>query len=263
MSDSPSPISPLNDLGVLVTRPEQQAHQLSRLIEDAGGRAIRVPLLKIVPSQQITQATVLLAHLDQYNWIIFISSNAVRYAQLAINGRINIPDNIRVAAIGRSTATALSKMGISVDLIPAMPYNSEALLACSQMHNIVGQACIIVRGEGGRELLGKALQQRGCSVVYAEVYKRVQPNIHPPALKRLWKHNIIDIITITSGEALKNLMTLLGDEALTLLVETPAIVISQRLESLARSMGLTRILLAETAADRSILKAINDFQLHK
>ena len=42
-------------LGVLVTRPVEQAEVLCKLIEDAGGKAIRLPLLGI---QQIGRAHV-------------------------------------------------------------------------------------------------------------------------------------------------------------------------------------------------------------
>ncbi len=262
VADSSSKISTLDNLGVLVTRPEQQADKLSRLIETAGGRAIRFPTLEILPSDEINLATTQLTQLHCYDWIIFVSANAVRYAQAAINGRINNLDNIQVAAIGHATATALSDISIRVDLIPGPPGNSEALLTCPQMQTIDGQRFIIVRGEGGRALLGETLQQRGGSVIYAEVYKRSQPNVDTMALKQLWAQNNINLVTITSGETLQNLMTMLGNDALPLLNKTPIVVISQRLEKIARSMGLTHILLAENAADMSILKVINDFQLN-
>lgn len=262
MADSTGKINTLNGLGVLVTRPEQQADNLSRLIETAGGRAIRFPTLEILPSERISLATARLAKLYRYDWIIFVSANAVRYAQATINGRINGLDNIQVAAIGHATATALSEIGIRVDLIPEAPGNSEALLASPPMLTVARQRFIIVRGEGGRALLGETLQQRGGSVVYAEVYKRSRPNVDTMTLKQLWAQNIIHIATITSGETLQNLMVMLGDDAWSLLNKTPIVVISQRLEKLARSMGLTHILLAENAADRSILKAISNFQLN-
>jgi len=39
--------STLNGFGVLVTRPEHQADELATAIEDAGGEAIRFPVIDI------------------------------------------------------------------------------------------------------------------------------------------------------------------------------------------------------------------------
>ena len=66
---------PLSGLGVLVTRPKDQAEPLCRLIEAAGGRALKLPGLVIAPATDSAAARRLLA--ADSDLLIFISRNAV------------------------------------------------------------------------------------------------------------------------------------------------------------------------------------------
>ncbi|MGZ5058681.1 MAG: uroporphyrinogen-III synthase, partial [Methylobacter sp.] len=70
----------LSGVRVLVTRPEHQAENLSRLIEERGGVAVRFPALAIIPQDDVGGIRSTLANPDKFEWIIFISANAVNFA---------------------------------------------------------------------------------------------------------------------------------------------------------------------------------------
>ncbi|HYE35274.1 uroporphyrinogen-III synthase [Methylocaldum sp.] len=248
--------APLAGVGVLVTRPREQADGLCALIEAAGGRAMRLPLLEIVAVDDSTAAAELLSRPDQWDWLIFASTNAVRFA-LAIHGRpYDPPRRTRIAAIGQATAEELIKAGIRVDLIPKPQFNSESLLASPEMADVTDKSILIVRGEGGREHLAEVLRSRGAKVAYAEVYRRILPETDTAHWIDLWRQGRIDVVTITSGEALTNLTQLLGDAKLEFAERTPLVVIGSRVEKLAREQGWRYVVSTEQAGDQALAETI-------
>jgi uroporphyrinogen-III synthase len=86
-------------------------------------------------------------------------------------------------------------------------------------------------------------------VEYLTVYRRVQPLISELITQP------VDIITITSGDALQNLLVML--EGQTWLPQTPLVVISERVMTAARNLGITApIYIAPMASDESLLQAL-------
>ncbi len=242
----------LSGLGVLVTRPADQAEGLCRLIEAAGGRAIRLPAAQILPVTDPQPARTLLA--AHWDLIIFISRNAVIQAlPLLPDGRP--PDGARIAAVGQATAGALATAGMEPDLIPAGRFDSEALLAMDALQDVLGFRVLIVRGEGGRATLGETLTNRGARVSYAEVYRRALPDLAPSRLLANWHHEV-QLATATSDDILRNLMHLLTPAGHDALIATPLVVVSERTATLARSLGFARVEVAERAGDVEILDAL-------
>ena len=242
---------------VLVTRPSHQAENLSRLIEQHGGIAVRLPTVAIIECDNLLAIQKKLANLDEFQWLIFVSSNAVNFALKANGGKIAQPKKLRLGAIGKATANALAVAGLSVDLLPEPPYNSEALLALPDMQDIEGQRVLIVRGEGGREELANILRHRGASVHYLNVYKRTIPSITNDELISLLEQKKLDVITATSGEILQNLLIILGVEHHRQLFALPLVVVSDRIKQLAVEMGFKQIAVASSPSDEAILETVN------
>ncbi|TAL55238.1 MAG: uroporphyrinogen-III synthase, partial [Methylovulum sp.] len=146
--------------------------------------------------------------------------------------------------------------GLPVDVVPEHGYSSEALLAMPQMQPIAGQAFLIVRGAGGREELADSLRSRGASVDYLDVYKRVIPAIDHSDVLSLLAQGRLDAITITSGEALQNLLIMLGENYHRLLFAIHLIVVSDRIRQMAADMGFKQIAVAAGPSDAAILEAV-------
>lgn len=252
-----TPSLPLSGRTILVTRPHEQATGLCQAIAAAGGEALAFPVLVIEPLADPRTATERLAHIDDYDWAIFVSANAVRYAQTtAENGIIPPPSTVRVAAIGAATAKALRDAGISLLLVPPGLSDSEALAAMVELQDVVGRRCLIVRGEGGREWLADTLRQRGALVEYAEVYRRAKPQIDAAPLLARWRKGQIHAVVVTSGETLGNLAAMIGSEGLALLCKTPLVTVSERVRQQALEMGIHQAISAAGAADAALLQAL-------
>jgi uroporphyrinogen-III synthase len=251
----------LDNLGVLVTRPAHQAEHLLQLLQQAGARGISFPAMEIRPAPRPQPVLQRLQQLEQYDWLIFISANAVDYGVEYLQQAGKSPRQ-GVAAIGRSTAEKLARHGIQVSLQPASGFNSEALLNTDAMSEseVRGKHVLIFRGQGGRELLADTLRSRGATVDYVEVYQRCRPQENGNELNGLWDRGDIQIVTVTSNEALKNLYDMLDGDGRAHLLNTPLVVPGERAAELARQLGFRQsILVAADATDQAMLARIRQW----
>jgi len=244
----------LGGIGVLVTRAEHQAGRLAQLIEQQGGRSLKFPAVVISPPGQPERARACLNDLDSYRIVLFVSPNAVEWA-LQLIAPHRLPDAPLFGAVGRGTALALAKAGYPVDIVPEGQFDSEALLATPALQRVRGRRILIVRGQGGRALLGDTLMARGAEVDYAEVYQRQCPATDSGPLLRRWRDDV-NLVTDTSCEILENLYTLLGETGRETLLETPLVVISARMRQRARELGFKQIILSRGADDQALLRTI-------
>ncbi len=245
---------PSEQYNILVTRPKHQANILCELIEQQGWNAIRFPTLEIVAlndgkiSEQIER-------INQYQWLIFISVNAVNFALSANDGKIEQFKQSSIAAVGKSTEKSLHTIGLPSVLVPDSNFNTEGLLATKEMNHVKGMTCLIVRGDGGRETLANTLRERGATVDYMEVYTRKMPICNNLKVANMLKLDSLDVITITSGDALKNLLAMIAEELHDKLISIPLIVISKRIKELAEQNGFKHIIVTERPGDTAIIEA--------
>lgn len=202
---------PLTGFGIVITRPTDQAQTLSQSIQAAGGEAFHFPLIEIAALDDTSAFTQTIAQLDQFDWVIFISSNAVQSAMPFITKRWpNLPKKCTFAAIGPVTAQTLQTFGVQHVLTPQGRFDSESLLALADMQHMQGKKVLIVRGVGGRELLASTLQARGAEVQFAECYRRINPQQNLDFLLTLTQKNACHALVITSSEAMQHYLTMLS-----------------------------------------------------
>ncbi len=218
----------LQGLSILVTRPEHQADEFCLMLKNAGAKPVRLPTLKIEETTQQDHTLRLLKQVDQQNIIIFTSSNAVEFASGYMDSLLSSQHTYTVAAIGKKTTQALQKKNIHVDIQPEKYYNSESLLALADMRQVKNKRILIIKGEGGRTLLGDTLKARGAIVEHANVYVRRCPTLSDHLLNTL-KSEKIDIITLTSAESSENLLSLLSDQPIKWLTNATLLLGSQRI----------------------------------
>lgn len=247
----------LNGAGILVTRPAHQAAGLCALIESHHGVAVRFPALEIQPPADEVRAGTILQ--EAAGIVIFVSPNAVVYALKLLRGE-SLSPRLMLGAVGKGTARVLREAGYRIDLLPTEQYDSEGLLALPELQQVSDKEIVIVRGVGGRPLLGNELKERGADVVYAEVYRRACPVVDPKPILDRWDRDL-DLVIATSNEILLNLQRLLGQRGWPLLKQTPLLVISKRMAAQAEGLGFETILLAKNASNPDILERICDWSI--
>lgn len=242
----------LEGRGVLVTRPAAQADGLCRLIEAAGGRPIAFPTVEIRAPENSERARSLLS--EAWDIVIFVSRNAVEQA-LALAGGPTALQRARLGAVGRATAACMEDAGIAPHLVPDSGFDSESLLALPALTDVDGRRVLIVRGEGGRALLGDTLAERGAEVAFAEVYRRALPRIDAGVLIPEWQQSL-GYVTASSDEVLANLMALIPSTAHAWLQGLPLAVLSERNAASAMQMGFRVVAVAGEPSDAGLCDAV-------
>jgi uroporphyrinogen-III synthase len=248
--------SSLIGLKVLVTRPAHQAEFFCRSVEQSGGIAIRFPTIAISPKESPSPAPNPLNSLNSFDYAIFISANAVEQTFKRLN-KNEFPTSLQCAAVGKKTAQALKHHGLPIAITPKTNYTSEALLAHPNMQSMQNKNVLIVRGEGGRELLAETLRKRGAIVKYSEVYRRCLPEYTDEKIGMIIKDGTVSVITITSAESLNNLVTLFSRIDGNRLHNLPLILGSNRILETARQLGFKQsLVVANNPSDEAMLQAL-------
>jgi uroporphyrinogen-III synthase len=160
------------------------------------------------------------------NVAVFVSRNAVECGLDAVRGT-----GARLAAVGPATAAAIEAAGGRVAIRPAGGSDSEHLLAAPALEDVAGSTIVIVRGNGGRELLADTLRARGAAVHYLPVYRRelnVLPTDRIDAVTGALERGQIGFVIALSVETLRNLLLLLGPGAETLLRKSTLVAPGER-----------------------------------
>ncbi len=230
---------PLAKRTILLTRPGRISDQLKKSIKDAGGRALHLPSLEIQAVTEPAAARQLLTGLTTFDILIFVSRNAVKYAcEIFPEIAAQAADKI-ILAIGSGTNEELQSAGFREVTCTNSNTGSEALLALDklQQKNVLDRKIMILRGEGGRELLGDNLLARGAEIQYIELYSRAKPQVEPVIISNMWRVEKPDAVVVTSAEGLSNLLEMTAEKERPIFLNTRLVVISQRLQSIAESLG--------------------------
>ncbi len=243
----------LRGLGVLVTRPEAQAESLCRLLERHGAVAHRLPALGIEPLAATAAGAAALVDADL---IIFVSANAVRHGAALLTPGRSPP----LAAIGPATARALIEAGHSVAIAPAGGFDSERLLAETQLRHPAGRRIVIVKGSGGRDQLERELGARGAAVRTIEVYRRRPATPTPQRLRavlELFEAGAVGVVTATSLEIGAALLGMADARLRGRLEGVHWLVPGERVAAGLAGLGLGAPLLrAASAADQDLVDAL-------
>ncbi|MBJ7223063.1 MULTISPECIES: uroporphyrinogen-III synthase [unclassified Brenneria] len=243
---------------ILVTRPSPAGEQLVTRLRKRGYSAYHSPLIEFSPGDELAQLPARLAALRPGDLIFALSQHAIDYADplLARTGA-GWPQTPAYYAIGRATALALHKVSARHVAYPEGRETSETLLQLPELQHINGKQALLLRGNGGRELLGAILAERGAQVSYCECYRRSPVYYDGLEQSRHWQQAGIDRLVITSGEMLQQIYTLVPDYyRASWLLGCQLIVVSERLAAQARQLGWHNIRVADNADNDALMRAL-------
>ncbi|MCV6623050.1 MAG: uroporphyrinogen-III synthase [Cellvibrionaceae bacterium] len=253
----------LTGLNVLLCRPEQASNSLQDKIIAAGGQCLHIPCMEIAQLEEAAAIAAIKSRvmdLDQYAFVIFISQNAVKYAEPWIDQYWpQLPMGQRYLAIGAATAAAARAMAFTELSSAEGAMDSEALLELEQLQDLSDKKILIFRGKGGREQLAQTLGRRGAKVDYCELYSRIRPAMLSAALagSQFSELSGRNVILVHSGESLENLHHGIEEAGLGAWLSYPLICPSLRVANMAESLGFEKVLVASNAGEPAMLEALS------
>lgn len=249
---------PLFGKRVLVTRTRTQAGALSDMLVERGASAVELPTIEIQPLDDYSELDAALGDLSNYDWTIFASSNAVdivfqRLDSLGQDARAF--GNVKLAAIGPSTAESLRNRGLEPDLVPKS-FISEAFAEELKGENISGARVLLPHGDIARDALANGLTEQGAKVSTALAYRTVTPKDSAQKAKDLLTEGV-DVATFSSSSTVNNLCELIGD--VDMLSNTTIACIGPITAATARDKGLKVDIVAKNHTIPGMVKAIEDY----
>lgn len=243
-------VNPKVKIHALITRPEKQGRVLAQKCLSQNIEPFVQPMFeyrKNCSKEDIFRAL----QPKSPDTLIFVSVAAVELAnKIHPLGYWSFNE---VIAVGNATQSALERLGIKA-ITPEL-HTSEGLLLLTSLQSIKDKEIIIVRGNGGRELIEETLTIRGANVQYLEVYKRLAIAL-PSSTALDWKKQKINCIVITSNALLESVVNLI-DVCDNYWRKTCLwVVASHRIAKSARALGIENVVDAKGAHDEAILTAI-------
>ncbi|OHE25212.1 MAG: uroporphyrinogen-III C-methyltransferase [Syntrophus sp. RIFOXYC2_FULL_54_9] len=205
---------PLFSRGIVITRPEAQAEELSELLRRKGARVIPFPVIRIAPPETWEELDGAIDRLESYRWIIFTSANGVAFffRRLRERGRdIRDLKGIRIATIGPATASAVEALGIRVDLVPE-EFISEGVVKAFAGADLRGSRVLIPRAKEARDVIPEGLAAMGATCDIATTYRTVRSDRDASELAPLFDDEKVDVITFTSPSTVANFLRIMGPD---------------------------------------------------
>ena len=203
---------PLAGKRIVVTRAREQAGALADALAALGAEVIRIPTIEIRHPESWEPLDRAIRRLDDFDFLLVTSANGARnfLARLRACG-CDIGDlaGLEIGAIGPATAAELEQAGVEVDFIP-QEYRAEGLLEVLGNRDLAGKAFLIPRAKVARDLVPRALEEKGASVVAVEAYETALPAFAAGELDCLLTP-LPDVVTFTSSSTAANFAVLLGE----------------------------------------------------
>jgi uroporphyrinogen III methyltransferase/synthase len=176
-----------------------------------GARTIEFPTIEIKKMNELSSFRKSLASIEQYNWIVFTSQNAINifFEELFATGKdTRALGGIKIAVIGKASGDELKQYGLVPDLIPEK-FVAESLLDKFAELGISGQKIFIPCSADARMTLTDGLNAMGADAERVHIYTAEKP-VHKDE-KFLDEVKNADIITFTSSSTVTNFFAMIPE----------------------------------------------------
>ena len=250
---------------VLVTRPEEQAAELVERLLTLGAEPIAAPTVRIAPPEDYGPLDEACDLASTFDWVIFTSVNGVEHFMRRLcRGSRDVRElkDVRLCAVGPTTAERLARYGLRVDLVPREHRAEGVVEALCEREDLSEQRLLLPRGDLARDVIDDKLRKAGADVTVVNAYRTVlaggDKDTGPDIYKMLLEQEI-DVVTFTSGSAVRNLVKILGAEPATDLLNTTVVAtIGPVTAETAARLGIKVTIMPETYSVPALVDAIGN-----
>ena len=236
---------------VVVTRAEERDGPLSTELRTLGLPVLVWAAVRVLPADT-ARLDEALSRVASFDWIVFTS----RHAVAAVTARVSAPPaGVRIAAVGRATASVLQQHGWPVDLLPGEPSAAGLVAAFAASGSARGARILYPASSRALPTLATGLTQLGAEVTTVEAYRTTSGTALDVDDCRAWiARREVGAVTFASPSAVVELESALGkDDFARLLGTAPAVAIGPTTARALTERGYTPTL-AESATLRGLAR---------
>ncbi len=279
---------------ILVTREHSGGFET---LEELGAEIIRFSTVEIVPPDKWDELDRAVDNISSYDWLIFTSSNGVKYFFRRLFDRdIDIRElkGIKICAIGTKTADEVRKFGLRVDLVPEK-FRAEGLIeafvkeaedrklrryedeksnlpnfSTSKLQSLIqspnpellkGMRFLLPRAEVAREVFPAKVRELGGIIDLPVAYRAVKPELHGKRLRRFLREGRITIATFTSAATFNNFREIMGEDADIMLKKVAIAVIGPVTAKSIEKAGLKVDIMPEESTVEAMVEEIKKWAI--
>lgn len=193
---------------ICITRTKEQSEEISEKLKELGAEVTEINSIKI--SETKANIEPFLHKLEEYHYIVITSVNAANIFFDALMEKNIDTRTIRAkfVTIGPSSDKAVRIRGI-VPYLTANEYVSEKLFEVMEPILKPRDKVLLPRSKNGRPYMVEALTKVGCEVDDCHIYETVLGENN-----NLGQFKEVDTVIFTSPSTVKNMITLVGIEAI-------------------------------------------------
>lgn len=190
---------------IVITRAEDQAGELVERLRALGAEPSVCPTIALVPPVDTRQLDASLRQLASFDWLVFTSTNAVRFTWQRMKDLGIDPaplQSLRIGAVGPATAKVLAEHGFQPTVV-APTARAEGLL--TTIGEVEGNHILLPCADLARSELADGLTTKGALVSTVVAYRTVAgPGVDK--IGRRLREKTIDALLFASPSALHYLL---------------------------------------------------------
>ncbi|MFZ2963384.1 MAG: uroporphyrinogen-III synthase [Rhodoglobus sp.] len=243
---------PLAGWRVLVPRGGKWGDGVAATLRSRGAIPVIAPLINFASADDAPALADALDRLqaETFEWIVITSATTV---DVLTGQGARIPSSTRIAAVGETTAAALTLAGYRVDFVPQRD-NSARGLVKEWPHDAVSGRVLVPQSDIAEPTLVSGLAERGIDAHFVAAYRTIGvPAAH--AVREDVASGRIGAILVTSGSVARQVAAQFAP----LPEHTVVACIGPRTAFDARAAGLTVDVIAEDRTADSLVAALAEF----
>lgn len=243
---------PLASLRVLVPRGGRWGDAAAARLREFGGIPVIAPMLNFASAEDPAALANALHELQdgQFDWIVLTSATTV---DVLVSQGVRIPDSTRVAAVGETTAAALTLAGYRVDFAPTADNSARGLVKewpASEIHGRV----LVPQSDVAEPTLVAGLAKLGFEAEFVTAYRTVGVPVSPEVAADVASGRI-GALLITSGSVARQVAAQLSP----IPDGTVIVCIGPRTAFDTRAAGLPVHAIAEERTSDALVAALVDY----
>lgn len=243
---------PLASWRVLVPRGGSWGDGVAARVRELGGVPVVAPMLNFASAEDPAALANALHELQdgQFDWIVLTSATTV---DVLVSQGTRIPEQTRVAAVGETTAAALSLAGYRVDFVPTADNSARGLVSEWPQSDIGGRV-LVPQSDIAEPTLVAGLSKLGFVAEFVTAYRTVGVPV-AAEVKADVASGKIGALLVTSGSVARQVAAQLKP----LPDSTVIVCIGPRTAFDTRAAGLPVHAIAEERTSDALIEALVDY----
>ncbi|MQA90298.1 MAG: uroporphyrinogen-III C-methyltransferase [Gemmatimonas sp.] len=244
---------PLRGIRVLIGRSRPQPSRIARALARLGAEVHEYPRLRSAAAPRSLEVDGGFAELPSSDWILFTSRPAViRFWAEALERGLDARclAGVKVAALGRATATALSRRGIVADVRTRTFESKSVARELARFGPLDGQRILFPREGHVESAITADLAERGAMVREVEIFRTLLYD----SLADGGSAPEVDIVVLPSSTAARSVAPLLAESG----SKVRVVAIGPRTAATAEKLGLVVDAIPSEHTVRGIVDSVRE-----